>query len=244
MTFNGFSVLAVVPARGGSKAIPRKNLCMISGLSLVGHVGQLCRDINWIDKAIISTDEQEIADEALRFGLKRPFLRPPHLAHDTALSIDVWRHALINAENYYEQQFDITILLEPTSPLRTKTDIERTVEKASSDRCSAAATVSATSPSYTPHKTLVCSEEGKLAFFIKDGGQYSIRQRIPSFYHRNGICYALRREALLDQTNYHIVDRDCYAVIIDRPLINIDEPFDLEYAEWLFRRQQSRRIEE
>lgn len=237
MTYQSLSVLAVVPARGGSKSIPRKNLRVVGGSSLIGHAANICRQLDWIDVALISTDDEEIAQEAARHGLERPFLRPPELADDTSLSIDAWRHALLTSEEHFERQFDLTILLEPTSPLRTPEDVERTVAEVASGRFQAAATVSPTSPSYTPHKTLVCSDDGRLGFYLEGGGQYSIRQRIPNYYHRNGICYALRREALLDPDNRYIVDHDCCAIVIDRPLVNIDEPFDLEFAEWLMTRR-------
>tara|TARA_B100000676_G_scaffold311629_1_gene382215 strand:+ start:74 stop:808 length:735 start_codon:yes stop_codon:yes gene_type:complete len=237
VTYQGLAVLAVVPARGGSKSIPRKNLRVVHGNSLIGHAASICRQLDWIDVAVISTDDEEIAEEAARHGLEKPFLRPPELADDTALSIDAWRHALLTSEDHYNQQFDLTVLLEPTSPLRVPEDVERAVAEIASGKFQAAATVSKTSPSYTPHKTLVQSNHGRLKFYLEDGGQYSIRQRIPDYYHRNGICYALRREALLDPDNRYIVDYDCCAVVIDRPLVNIDEPFDLELAEWLMARE-------
>ena len=237
MTFAGLTVLAVVPARGGSKSIPRKNFQIVGGTSLIGHAARICQQLDWIDIAVVSTDDEEIAAEASRHGLERPFLRPPELSHDTALSIDAWRHTLLASEEHFGLKFDVTILLEPTSPLRTAEDVERTVAAVVNGETQAAATVSPTSPSYTPHKTLVRNEDGRLGFYIAGGGQFSIRQRIPEYYHRNGICYALLREALLDPENRYIVDRDCCAVVIDRPLVNIDEPFDLELAEWLVARQ-------
>jgi CMP-N,N'-diacetyllegionaminic acid synthase len=240
MTYSGHSVLAVIPARGGSKSIPRKNLKIIGGNSLIGHAAKICERLDWIDVAIISTDDEEIAEEAVRNGLEQLFLRPPELAGDTASSVDTWRHALLASEKHFGHPFDLTILLEPTSPLRTPKDVERTVAEVASGKFQAAATVSATSPSHTPHKTLVRSDDGHLGFFLDGGGQYSIRQRIPKYYHRNGICYALHRRALLDPENLYIVDRDCSAIVIDRPLVNIDEPFDLELAEWLMGRQSQK----
>lgn len=237
MTFQSLTILAVVPARGGSKSIPRKNLRVVGGTSLIGHAANICHQLDWIDVAVISTDDEEIAQEATRRGLECPFLRPPELSDDTALSIDAWRHALLASEEHFRRQFDVTILLEPTSPLRIAEDVERTVAAVVDGKWQAAATVSPTSPSYTPHKTLVRSDDGSLDFYLDGGGQYSIRQRIPDYYHRNGICYALHRESLLDPDNRYIVDRHCCAVVIDRPLVNIDEPFDLELAEWLMARQ-------
>lgn len=235
MSIENNKILAVIPARGGSKAIPNKNLCKLSGRSLVGRACMVAKSIDWIDQTIVSTDSKAIRDEALKFGAEAPFLRPEHLASDKANSIDMWIHALQSAEQFYQMQFDITLLLEPTSPLRTISDIKKTVEILLNGGA-AAATVSPTPAHFTPHKTLTIEDGGIIGFYLKEGPAFSIRQDIPKYYHRNGICYALRRETLLE--NNTIIEENCAAVIIDRPIVNIDEPFELELAEWLLSRQR------
>jgi len=128
LAYKDHTILAVVPARGGSKSIPRKNLCKVCGVSLVGRAGQIASSVEWIDRQIISTDDKEIAEEAAKYGLDVPFMRPDELAGDLATSIDMWRHAWIESEKYYGKRFDISILLEPTSPLRRSEDIKKTIE--------------------------------------------------------------------------------------------------------------------
>lgn len=118
MSFRSHTVLAVVPARGGSKGIPRKNLRTIGGRSLVAHA-------DWIDAAVFSTDDAEIAEEGRHNGLKVSFMRPPRLAHDRAGSIAVWRHAWLASESHFGARFDLSVLLEPTSPMRRPEDVER-----------------------------------------------------------------------------------------------------------------------
>jgi CMP-N-acetylneuraminic acid synthetase len=234
MAFAGALVLAVVPARGGSKGIPRKNLQQVGGLSLVGRAGALAAQLPWLDAAVISTDDEEIAEEAERHGLARPFLRPDELASDTASSVEVWRHAWLEAERHYGVRFDVSILLEPTSPLRTVQDVEAVVRAVVEDGHAAAATVSPTPAHFTPHKTLLLAADGTISFYLDNGARFANRHLIPRYFHRNGLCYAVRRQTLVDAN--HIIEQDCFAVVVNRPVVNIDEPFELEMAEWLLRR--------
>jgi len=235
MTWNNLNVLAVVPARGGSKSIPRKNLKQVGGMSLLARAARVINSLDWIDAAIISTDDEEIAEEARNHGLDVPFMRPAELSGDTANSMDMWSHAWNSCEQYYDKRFELSILLEPTSPLRHPQDIELTIRTLIEGDHRAAATVSPTPAHYTPHKTLTIDSDGIVGFYLQDGQKYSIRQGIPDYYHRNGICYAVTRQTLLQDR--HILEDDCAAVIIERPVVNIDEPFDLELTEWLLSRE-------
>src|SRR5262245_8124260 len=170
--FDGRTVLAVVPARGGSKGIPRKNLRTVSGVSLVGRAGELARSLHWIDAAVLSTDDKEIAEEGLRHGLEVPFMRPDDLSGDLAGSLGVWRHALLAAEAHYCKNFDVSILLEPTSPLRRGEDVTATVKALLDGQHRSAVVVSPTPTHFTPHKCLTVAE-GKISFYHPQGAQHS-----------------------------------------------------------------------
>jgi CMP-N-acetylneuraminic acid synthetase len=233
---DGLTVLAVVPARGGSKSIPRKNLKTVGGISLVGRAAQVAAALPMIDAALISTDDAEIAAEALQYGLDAPFMRPPELSGDAATSVDMWRHAWIAAEAHYGKRFDLSVLLEPTSPLRRPEDVERTLRALIDAGAPAAATVSPTPAHYTPHKTLKINEKGEIEFYLEGGAKHSLRQGIPAYYHRNGLCYAVTRDHLVDEGC--IIDRNAIAVVVDRHVVNIDEMFELELAEWLLEREK------
>ena len=234
MSFKGFKILAVIPARGGSKGIPRKNLRKIAGTSLVGHAANVARSLDWIDRIIVSTDDAEIATEGRQYGLEVPFMRPAELAGDRVSSIDMWQHAWLESEAHFQEHFDISLLLEPTSPLRRPEDITRTLETLIESGCDAAATFSRAPAHFTPHKCLTIDEEGIIGFYHKEGRQFSIRQKIPAFYFRNGICYATKRHTLIDKKM--IIEENCKAIIIDRPVVNIDDDHDLEIAEFLFQK--------
>lgn len=227
-------ILAVVPARGGSKSIPRKNLAEVNGISLVGRAASTARRLDWIDEVVCSTDDAEIAEEASRYGADVPFLRPDELSGDRATSIDMWRHAWLAAEQHYGHGFDVSVLLEPTSPMRRPDDIQATVDGLLTGTHKAAATVSPTPAHFTPHKTLTVNAEGSIGFYLEQGAQHAIRQTIPPYFHRNGLCYAVRRATLVDER--HIIEDDCLAVVVDRHVVNIDEPFELDLAAWLMQR--------
>jgi CMP-N,N'-diacetyllegionaminic acid synthase len=193
------AVLAVLPARGGSKGIPGKNMKRLGGLTLVGRATRLAVSQTWIDQVIVSTDDPDIA-----------------------------------AEDHYGRRFDVSILLEPTSPLRQPADLTATVEALFEGAHHGAATVSPTPAHYAPQKTLTI-KEGRVGFLLDEGARTARRQDVPQLYHRNGICYALRREPFLGGAP--ILDGACAAVIVERPVANIDDPFELELAEWLLDRQ-------
>ncbi len=230
------TILAVVPARGGSKGIPRKNLREVGGVSLVGRAADLIKTLTWLDDAVLSTDDDDIAAEAQHHGLAVPFRRPAALADDQASSLGMWQHAWGEAEAWSRKHYDISILLEPTSPLRRVSDIERTLEALITAQAAAAVTVSATPAHFTPEKTLridtAIAPGGALSPYLEN--DTARRQDIPPYYHRNGICYAVTRKALLNDGR--ILGPNTVPVIIDRPVVNIDEELEIEIAELLLKR--------
>lgn len=228
MSLRGKNILAVIPARGGSKGIPRKNLKLISGKTLIQHTYEVTKSLAWIDATVLSSEDDEIIAHGLDLGIDTPYRRPDELATDHAKSIDAWQHAWLACEKYHDKVFDISILLEPTSPMRTAVDIKNVVDLLIESNANTVATVSKTPGHYTPHKTLEISSNGYIKSYIKDGLKYSIRQQIPSYYHRNGICYATTRKSLIEQSN--LMENNCLPYLIERYVINIDEPSDLKIA--------------
>jgi len=231
MSFKGKNILAVIPARGGSKGVLRKNLRHVNGKSLIAHTADCVKQLDWMDAIVLSSDDEEICQHARKVDVDVPFTRPDDLSTDDAKSIDVWRHAWLFCENYYKKKFDISVLLEPTSPMRTAQDITQAVNLLIDKKAFSVASVSRTPGHYTPHKTLKLSEGGYIAPYLEGGIKYSIRQHIPNYYHRNGICYATTRESLID--NHNLMEQHCIPLVIDRPVVNIDEEIDLKLAEVL-----------
>ena len=116
--YEGRTILAVVPARGGSRGIKLKNLVEVDGRSLIAHVADVVKRAEIIDHAVVSTDHEKIRTEAERCGLAVPFWRPPELAGDRVADIPVLEHAIIESERIYGCRFDLVLMLQPTSPLR------------------------------------------------------------------------------------------------------------------------------
>jgi len=229
------TVLAVVPARGGSKGIPRKNLADLGGRTLVRRAIDVALSLPWIDMAILSTDDPEIAAEGRRAGLDVPTLRPAELATDLVSGYVVWRHAHLDAESRAGHRLDVSVLIQPTSPFRESSDIEACVDLVMNDSFDAAVTVSPTPSHYAPEKTVIVNGEGALHPYLSNERFQATRQLIPTYYHLNGICYAARREVVLNRKN--VFGDRTGAVVIDRPMVNIDDPFDLELARWLWERK-------
>ena len=236
MSLENKKVLAVIPARGGSKGIPRKNLARLGGRTLIAHAAGVVAALDWLDFAVLSTDDDEIAEEGRRQGLQVPFMRPAELAADRSTAVDMWRHAWLASEARCDTRFDISVLLEPTSPMRRPDDVTRTVRALLESGCSSAVTVSRTPAHFTPERTLCVNDQGHLRPYREDGLEYTSRQMIPDYFYRNGLTYAVTREGLVDRG--HIIQEDTLAVPVERPVVNIDEPLDLAWAEFLLEQSQ------
>ncbi|MEP2920605.1 MAG: acylneuraminate cytidylyltransferase family protein [Sulfitobacter sp.] len=224
-------VLAIVPARGGSKGLPRKNIARIADVSLIARTARAVRACDWIDGAVISTDDLEFAAEARGEGLDMPALRPAELANDTAKGVDVWAHAWREAEQTHGVRYDLSVYLQPTSPFRTPTHIHDTVSALLNGQHQAATTISQVPGHYAPQKTLTLDENGVLHFYTADGAKHSNRQTTAPTWTRNGLCYAARRAHVVDQGL--ICESDCGAVKIEGYVANIDDPEDLLIAQLL-----------
>jgi CMP-N-acetylneuraminic acid synthetase len=124
----GRSVVAIIPARGGSKGLPGKNLRTVGGRPLIAWTIDKALKSKYLDLVLVSTDSEEIAAAARRIGADVPFIRPAELATDTAVVYDVIRHALTFVRDRDRREFDYTVLLEPTSPLREDDDVDRMLD--------------------------------------------------------------------------------------------------------------------
>jgi CMP-N,N'-diacetyllegionaminic acid synthase len=231
--WEGRRVLAVVPARGGSKGIPRKNLCLVAGRSLIAWTAATVQALPWIDSALLSTDDEEIAAEGRRHGLAAPFLRPAELASDTATGVAAWRHAWLAAEAHWGHPFELSVYLQPTTPLRRPEEVTRTLATLMSGPWRSATTVAAVPGHFVPEKLLHIDATGGLRFHHPAGAATSNRQGAESCYYRTGACYAAHRETVVDRQQ--ILEEACAAVLAEGPVVNIDEPLDLFLADCLAR---------
>ena len=232
----GRRILVVVPARGGSKGVLRKNLRPLLGVPLVARVGQLVRELAFVDRAVVSTDDDEIAEVAEAVGLAAPFRRPHALSGDRVGDLEVLTHALETLEAGDGVRYEVVVMLQPTSPLRRPEHVEAVVEKLVADKLDAVWTVSETDLKYHPRKQLVL-EGGRLSFHDPAGSEVIARQQLTPIYHRNGAAYAITRECLLSQKS--ILGKNAGAVVLDEPMLSLDTLEDFEAVEAVLRARKN-----
>ena len=229
---NGRKIIAIVPARSGSKGIPGKNMQSVGGRTLIARAAEVLGDpaCSWIDRKLLSTDSESYAEEGRAHGLECPFLRPESLSRDDTGAIETMQQAWRQAEEHFAERYDVLLIVEPTCPLRRPSDVNGTIEALLASGAQSAVAVSRLDTKYHPHKVLRV-EGGKIGYYSPEGAAVSTRQSLGELYFRNGACYAITRECLFERNA--IFCDDTVAYVVDRPLANIDEPLDLEFAEFL-----------
>jgi CMP-N,N'-diacetyllegionaminic acid synthase len=233
MALAGRTILAVVPARGGSKGVPLKNLRPILGRPLIAYAADIARGLGYCDRAVVSTDHPEIARAAADAGLEVPFLRPPHLSGDLVSDLDVLTHALTTLEEMSGSVFDVVVMLQPTAPLRRAADVDAAIRTLIDGAWDAVWTVSATEPKFHPLKQLRVGTDGSLTYYDGRGSRVIARQQLEPLHHRNGIAYAFTRDCLLNHKT--IMGPRTAALVVDDPGVNIDNLDDFARAEALMR---------
>ena len=228
-------ILVVVPARGGSKGIPMKNLLPVAGKPLLVHTAHLVAGLDWVDRAVVSTDHLVIRDTAMAHGLDVPFMRPTELSGDRIGDIDVLTHALEATEADDGTHYDIVVMLQPTSPLRRPEQVRACVDKLIAERLDAVWTVSPTDLKAHPLKQLVIDEQGQMGYFDSRGADIIARQQLKPVYHRNGVAYALRRETLVDEAS--LMGARNGAVVIEDVQVSIDTLDDVDRVEEILARR-------
>jgi len=231
---DGKRILIVVPARGGSQGVKLKNLREVGGMPLVAIAGRVARALDFADRAVVSTDHEEIGRVAEESGLAAPFRRPENLSGPVIGDLEVLTHALQEMEQQDGVAYDVVVMLQPTSPGRTAEQVRRTVETLLRGGFDAVWTVSETDSKAHPLKQLTVGKDGRLGYYDPAGANVVARQQLQPVYHRNGIAYAFTRACLLDQKN--IMGARTGAVVIEGPVANIDTELDLDWANFLLGR--------
>jgi CMP-N,N'-diacetyllegionaminic acid synthase len=222
------SLLALIPARGGSKGIPRKNIRNLCGKPLIAWSIEVAQESDLVDKIVVSTDDEEIAEIALSYGAEVPFLRPSELAQDETPGIDPVLHALDKLP-----QFDMILILQPTSPLRNVSDIEG-ILKMCQERLAPAA-VSICESSKHPNWMFYRGEDGTLSPF--ENILATRRQELPKIYSVNGALYLAKTSWLKENKSFFSTDTLGYTMPSDRSG-DIDSPFDWEVVEFLMKKNK------
>ena len=154
-------ILGIIPARGGSKGVPGKNIKLLGGLPLIAYTSNAANDSKYLNKTIISTDDLNIAEVAKQFQIEVPFIRPTLLATDTASSIQVVQHVVTYLESQ-EEYYDAICLLQPTSPFRKKGFIDKAIEKFINEAADALVSVLPVPHEFNPHWVFESNNKGFL----------------------------------------------------------------------------------
>ena len=203
-------VLALVPARGGSKGIPGKNIRALAGRTLLEYVGQAAAASGAIDRVVLTTDDERIANEGRRVGLEVPFMRPPSLAADDTPMLPVIVHAVEALEGAGWSP-EIVVLLQPTSPLRRPEHIRAAVEQLRSSGADSVVTV-VELPRHLSPDYVMRVDDGMLVPFLPEGARVTRRQDARPAFVRDGTVYAFWRRTLRDTQS--IYGRTCRPLVI------------------------------
>jgi CMP-N-acetylneuraminic acid synthetase len=235
-----YDTLAIIPARGGSRSVPKKNIAPVAGKPLIAWTIHAAQHSQCVSRMIISTDDEQIADTARQYGAQVPFLRPAELARDDTPGIDPIVHAVQWLEQHEHYQPDYVLVLQPTSPLRTPQDIDSAVHLAVERQ--ADSVVSITSTRHHPYWMKQMSEEGLLHDFLPRTQSYTRRQDLPSAYALNGAIYLVRREVLLAQRTFY-TDRSYGYMMPPERSHDVDTPWDLFLVDLVLQYRQAHEID-
>jgi len=226
------SVLAIIPARGGSKGVENKNIKKLNGEPLISHTIKEAKKSKYISKIIVSTDSLEISDISKKYGAKVPFIRPKNLATDKSLTYDVVKHC-VDFYKHQNQVFDIILLLQPTTPFRSVNQIDKAIEILSKEKDFNSIVSVVDVDGNHPHRMKII-KNGQLLNYIDQGFEdMSPRQSLPKVYIRSGSIYAIRYEAFLKEKS--LVSSKCLPLVISHEeSINVDTINDFNYCEFIF----------
>lgn len=221
---DGKSILAVIAARGGSKGLPRKNVLDVGGKPMVAWSVEAAKQSRYIDRLVLSSDDDEIIAVARDHGCEVPFGRPPELAEDDSSIY----HALFHATDNLDQVYDYIVLLQATSPLRVAADIDGCIEQCINNN--APACVSIVSPAKSPYWSFRLDDEDCLEPLLPPPASTNRRQTLPPAYAVNGAVYVARIDWLREHGNF-IVDGETrgYVMPDDRSL-DVDTALDLTFV--------------
>ncbi len=219
--------LAVIPARGGSKGIPSKNIADLHGHPLIHYTIKEANEVSGLQLVFVSTDSQEIADVCESLGVAVPFLRPESLGGDHVRTIDVVIDLLDRLEEMYGKSYDQVCLLQPTSPLRKARDIQACMDLMAKESPDSVVSLTLIDE---PHPTKMKKVVDGIIHPYLEGTNSSIpRQELPTVYELNGAVYLTNTRVLREQHSFFGENSIPYLMPVERS-VNINHPIDLRMA--------------
>jgi len=236
--YKGKTVLVLIPARGGSKGLTRKNIKQLLGKPLIAWTIEQSLESKYLDRVIVSTEDKEIAEVSKKYGAEVPFMRPRELATDEAKGIDVILHAIdwLN-ENDKQKQYNLIMLLQPTSPLRATEDIDKAIEFLFLKE--AKAIVSVCEVDHHPLWANTLPEDGCMKDFIRKEIMNKNRQELPVFYRLNGAIYLAYCNYIKERKSFFGEETFAYIMPKNRS-VDIDSNLDFKLAGLLMGKKKTR----
>ena len=222
------SIIGIIPARGGSKGVPNKNIKIVGGKPLIAWTIEESKKSKYLDRLILSSDSKQIINVANRFGCETPFVRPIELAQDNTSGMAPVFHAL----EVLSGKYDYVVLLQPTSPLRKREDIDRCIEKCIDHDWPACVTVTEAqkSPYWMYHLN---DGDDRMIPVMKMEKRIGRRQELPKVYIVNGAVYVAHVEWLMNRKDFITDETHCLIMPAERS-VDIDNDIDLKFANFLF----------
>ena len=224
-------ILAIIPARGGSKGIPRKNIKLLNGKPLIAYTIEEAKKSKYLDRVVVSTEDMEIAHVSKKFGAEIPYLRSEELAQDNSPTIDCVIDVVKWLEKNEGYNPDYVCLLQCTSPLRTYQDIDCTIEKAINSNTDGS--ISVCEAEVNPYWTNTFNGE-ILEYFMEEGKKINRRQDLPKIYRINGAIYVIKTSILIENKTFDTNKMTGY-IMSNKRSIDIDNEIDFKYAELVMR---------
>jgi len=230
--FKQQKILAINPARGGSKRLPHKNILPLGKKPLIAYTIEVAQNSRYIDRVILSSDDEAIIKVAKEYGCDVPFVRPKALAQDETRSIDVVTHAL----QTLDEKFDAVILLQPTSPLRTTEDIDGAIEMFYNK--GATSVIGVCEMEHSPLWANTLDESMSMENFLDDKYNNSRSQDLPTYYRINGAFYMSKVASVLENETF-FVKKDIYAYLMSQEdSVDIDTKLDFIVAQAILRERE------
>jgi CMP-N,N'-diacetyllegionaminic acid synthase len=226
----GKTILAIIPARGGSKGVPRKNTRILAGKALIAWTIEAAKKSKYIDRLILSSENEEIIQVAKDWGCEVPYKRPIELARDDTPGIE----SVIHAINTLGEKYDFVVLLQPTSPLRTVEDIDGCVQHCIMTESPAC--VSLTEAQQSPYWMYNLDDDMKLKSFVQNGEIINRRQDLPKVYVLNGAVYVAESGFIMEHKSF-LTDETAGYIMSGENSVDIDTELDFAYCEWLINRK-------
>ena len=223
----GKKILGLIPARGGSKGLPGKNLKNLSGKPLIAWTVEASLQSKYIDKTVVTTDSKDIASIAKKYGASTPFLRPAELAGDTARSVDAVFHTLEQLAKAGEI-YDITVFMQPTSPLRTAENIDNALEYFFKKKANSV--ISVCECEHSPVWSNILPHDNNMTGFVREEYKNLPRQKIPTHYRINGAIYIGYNNYIKENDGF-LAKETCAYIMEEKNSVDIDTIIDFKLAE-------------